>query len=74
MTSAGKDPMGELSPTEVELNTLREDEDDGRELNPLVADAVGRALQAHFRAIADLPLPDRFIVLLAELEASERSS
>ena len=48
-------------------------DDDGGEVSPLVVDAVGRALHAHFQAIADLPLPDRFLVLLAELEASERS-
>ena len=37
-------------------------------------DAVGRALQVHFQAIADMPLPDRLMVLLAELEARERNS
>jgi len=48
------------------------DEDVG-EVNPLVVDAIGRALQAHFQAIAEMPLPDRFLVLLAELEARERN-
>lgn len=51
-----------------------EDEDLGAEISPLVIDAVGQALQAHFKAIADLPLPDRLMVLLAELEARERTS
>ena len=51
-----------------------EEEDSGAEVSPLVVDAVGRALQAHFRAIADLPLPDHLMVLLAELEARERES
>ena len=50
-----------------------EDEDAGAEVSPLVVDAVGRALQAHFQAIADMPLPDRLMVLLAELEARERN-
>jgi len=45
----------------------------GDEVSPLVVDAVGNALQAHFRAIAEMPLPDRLLVLLAELEARERS-
>jgi len=61
------------------LNTAKPtsmDEDDGQDegvnLSPLVVDAVGKALQAHFRAISDMPLPDRLLVLLAELEASER--
>jgi hypothetical protein len=42
------------------------------EVSPLVVDAVGKALKAHFQAIAELPLPDRLLVLLAELEARER--
>jgi hypothetical protein len=46
----------------------------GAELSPLVVDAVGRALQSHFQAIAEMPLPDRLLVLLAELEARERTS
>jgi hypothetical protein len=36
-----------------------------------VSDAIGKALQAHYRALADEPLPDRFLALLAELEAKE---
>ena len=52
-----------------------EDEDDaGGETSPLVVEAIGRALQRHFQAIADMPLPDRLLVLLAELEARERMS
>jgi hypothetical protein len=35
----------------------------------LVNDVIGRALQAHYRELAEAPLPDRFRVLLAELEA-----
>ena len=41
------------------------------EVSPVVVDAIGRALKAHYRAIAEIPLPDRFLVLLAELEAKE---
>jgi len=51
-----------------------EDGDGGAELSPLVVEAVGKALQSHFQAIADMPLPDRLLVLLAELEARERSN
>jgi hypothetical protein len=52
-----------------------DDEDEiGSEVSPLVVDAVGRALQRHFQAIAEMPLPDRLLVLLAELEARERTS
>jgi hypothetical protein len=49
------------------------DDELGEEVSPLVVDAVGHALQAHFRAIAEMPLPDRLLVLLAELEAREQS-
>jgi len=49
-----------------------EDDDGGSEVSPLVVDAVGKALHAHFQAIANMPLPDRLLVLLAELEARER--
>ena len=45
----------------------------GEEVSPLIVEAVGNALQSHFQAIADMPLPDRLLVLLAELEARERS-
>ncbi len=51
-----------------------EEEEVGAEVSPLVVDAVGRALQRHFQAIAEMPLPDRLLVLLAELEARERTS
>jgi hypothetical protein len=34
--------------------------------------AIGDALQAHYNAIASEPLPARFLVMLAELEAKER--
>jgi hypothetical protein len=51
-----------------------EEEDSASEVSPLVVDAVGRALQRHFQAIADMPLPDRLLVLLAELEAREQTS
>ncbi len=42
------------------------------EVSPIVVEAIGKALQSHYRAIAELPLPDRLLVLLAELEARER--
>jgi hypothetical protein len=51
-----------------------EEEEGASEVSPLVVDAVGHALQRHFQAIAEMPLPDRLLVLLAELEARERTS
>jgi hypothetical protein len=35
-------------------------------------DFIGRALKAHFEDIAGAPVPDKFLVLLAELEAKEQ--
>jgi hypothetical protein len=49
-----------------------EDADSDAEVSPLVVEAVGKALHAHFQSIAEMPLPDRLLVLLAELEARER--
>jgi hypothetical protein len=36
-------------------------------------DFIGRALKAHFDDIASTPVPDKFLVLLAQLEAKEQS-
>jgi hypothetical protein len=74
MTGAEKEPTGGISPPAEDWTPLQDEDDNGPEVSPLVVDAVGRALQSHFQAIADMPLPDRFLVLLAELEARERSS
>ncbi len=40
-------------------------------LDPVINDTIGRRLQAHYKALADEPLPDRFMVLLAQLRAKE---
>jgi len=69
MNGALKGPETESSPSSTDWD---EEDDIAADVSPLVVDAVGRALEAHFRAIADLPLPDRLLVLLAELEARER--
>jgi hypothetical protein len=47
-------------------------EPDAPQLDPKVQGAIGHALQAHFDQIVNAPLPDRFLVLLAELEAKEQ--
>ena len=41
-------------------------------LDSSVVDAIGNALLAHYRDLTDAPLPDRFLAMLAELEAKER--
>jgi hypothetical protein len=40
-------------------------------LGGLLQDAIGRSLKAHFDDIANAPVPDKFLALLAELEAKE---
>lgn len=42
------------------------------ELDPRVQDIIGRSLKAHFDDIIAAPMPDRFLMLLAELEAKEQ--
>lgn len=69
MSGALKGSGAGSSPSQTEWDG---EDDDGAEVSPLVVDAVGKALQAHFQAIAEMPLPDRLLVLLAELEARER--
>ena len=68
MSGALKGSGAGSSPSQTEFD----DDEDAAEVSPLVVDAVGKALQAHFQAIAEMPLPDRLLVLLAELEARER--
>lgn len=41
------------------------------ELDAKLQGALGRALKAHYDDIISAPIPDRFLVLLAELEAKE---
>lgn len=40
-------------------------------LDPVIQDAIGKALKAHFQDLMQAPLPDRLVVLLAELQAKE---
>lgn len=42
------------------------------ELDPRIQGAIGRALQSHYDELVREPIPDRFLVLLAELEAKEQ--
>jgi hypothetical protein len=68
-----KEPMGRSKPlgvqtTEPERKARRR----RAELDPEVVKVLGDALQSYYRSLADEPLPDRFKVMLAELEAEER--
>lgn len=40
-------------------------------LDPKVQESIGRSLKAHYEDIVNAPVPDKFLVLLAQLEATE---
>jgi hypothetical protein len=44
---------------------------DGVQPDAQVNDAIGMALNSHYRELTEAPLPYRFLVLLAELEAKD---
>lgn len=44
---------------------------DDPQLDNKVLDAIGRALKAHYGDLVNAPLPERFVNLLADLEAEE---
>lgn len=52
------------------------DQDDDKDavLDPRIQEAIGKSLRAHYDDLTNAPVPDRFLVLLAELEAKERSN
>jgi len=41
-------------------------------LDPKVQESIGRSLKAHYDDIVNAPVPDKFLVLLAQLEATEQ--
>ncbi len=41
-------------------------------LDPKVQESIGRSLKAHYDDLINAPIPDKFLVLLAQLEATER--
>jgi len=59
-----------------EVTKLNPTDDDGRrneaELDPKALDSLGRALKAHYDDLVHAPLPDKFLELLARLEAREQ--
>ena len=46
---------------------------DGAALDVKIQQSIGRSLKAHYDDLVNAPVPDRFLVLLAELEAKERA-
>jgi hypothetical protein len=50
----------------------RAEPDDELTLDPRVQESIGRSLKAHYDDLVNAPVPDRFLVLLAQLEDTER--
>lgn len=42
--------------------------------DPKALEAIGRALEAHYADLVQAPLPEKFVELLARLEAGDRAS
>lgn len=43
-------------------------------MDPKVQESIGRSLKAHYDDLINAPVPDKFLVLLAQLEAKEQRS
>lgn len=58
------------------MNTVESGAEYGRDaeflLDPKVQDSIGRSLKAHYDDLVNSPIPDKFLVLLAQLEAKEQ--
>jgi Anti-sigma factor NepR len=63
------DKAPRLGGTAQELNSRRQTRAD-----IFTDDVIGQSLKAHFDDIAKAPVPDRFLALLAELEAKEQGN
>lgn len=50
------------------------DDDADAVLDPRVQESIGRSLKAHYDDLINAPIPDRFLMLLAQLEASENQA
>jgi hypothetical protein len=48
------------------------DPDEDVVLDPRVQESIGRSLKAHYEDLVTAPIPDRFLALLAQLEATEQ--
>ncbi len=53
-------------------DAARTEPDEEMVLDPRVQESIGRSLKAHYDDIVNAPVPDRFLVLLAQLEDTER--
>ena len=69
--STGHAPTSGLK-AQGQYSSRDEDIVDGVMLDARVQDAIGRSLKAHYDDLISAPIPDKFLMLLAELEAKEQ--
>lgn len=70
-----REERGPLSPAGVGESSRPEDELDGAEaalLEPHIQEQLGRVLRSFCDDLIHQPIPDKFVVLLAQLEAKQR--
>jgi Anti-sigma factor NepR len=64
----------------MNLNRINKSEPSGAAIqekimpDPKAAEAIGRALEAHYADLVQAPLPDKFLDLLARLENGDQGS
>lgn len=62
--------------SDVNLEMTEPDRGDDQEMEPIldpkVQESIGRSLKAHYDDLVNAPIPDKFLVLLAQLEAQEQ--
>jgi hypothetical protein len=74
----GKEQEEQKAPTISEINetrSLEEEPVDGAEialLEPHIQEQLGRVLRSFCDDLVHQPIPDKFVVLLAQLEAKQR--
>ncbi|WID94568.1 NepR family anti-sigma factor [Bosea vestrisii] len=77
----GRDRRNVVAPIERGIMNLmnvdppeaaRAEADEDVVLDPRVQDSIGRSLKAHYDDLVNAPIPDRFLALLAQLEATEQ--
>jgi hypothetical protein len=54
--------------------TSKTEDPDTEAPDPKAVEAIGRALEAHYAALVQAPLPDKFVELLTRLEVGARVS
>ena len=68
----GAEGEGPIVRMYIDLSYDSENENDGVALDPKVQDQLGRLFRTYCDDLIHQPIPDKFVVLLAKLEAKQR--